>query len=81
MKNFVINMDQTAVFFTSHSKQTLDMKGVKTVTICTSTQDIRRATLAVRVCADGTKLPPILIFKGKQNGRIATKDFPTFPTG
>ena len=33
------------------------------------------------VCADGTKLPPMLIFKGKQNGRIATEEFPMFPTG
>ena len=33
------------------------------------------------VCADGTKLPPMLIFRGKQNGRIATKEFPTIPTG
>ena len=72
-------MDQTPIFFTSHSKQTLKMRGVTTVTICSSTQDTRQATLAVTVCADETKLPPMFIFKGKQNGRIAEKEFPTFP--
>ena len=57
------------------------MRGGKTVTMCTSTQDTRQATLAVTVYADGTKLPPMLIFKCKQNGRIASKEFLTFPTG
>ena len=33
MKKYVINMDQTPVFFTSHSKQTLEVRGVKIVTI------------------------------------------------
>ena len=33
------------------------------------------------MCADGTKLCPMLIFKDKQNGRIAAKKSPMFPTG
>ena len=74
-------MDQTPVLLISHPKQNLTMRGVKKVTIHTSTQDTRQATHAVTMCADGTKLPPMLIFKGKQNGRIAAKEFPTFPTG
>ena len=32
------------------------------------------------VCADGIKLPPMMIFKGKQNGRISAKEFSTFST-
>ena len=79
-KEYINNVDQTPVFFTSHLKQTLEMRGLKTVTIHTSKQDTRWATLAVKVCVDGTKLPPMLIFKGKQYGRIAAKEFPTFPT-
>ena len=70
MKKHMINMDQTLVFFTSHFKQTLEMRGVKTVTIHTSTQDTKWATLAVTLCADGTKLYLMLIFKGKLNGGI-----------
>ena len=45
MKKFAINMDQTPVFFTSHSKQTLEMN-VKKVAIHTFTQDTRWATVA-----------------------------------
>ena len=81
MEKNIINMDEIPVFFTSHSKQTLEMRGVKIVTIHTSTQDTRWAILAVIVCADGTKLPPMLIFEGKQIGRIVEKEFPMFPTG
>ena len=33
------------------------------------------------VCANGTKLPPLSIFNGQQNGRIAEKVFPMIPTG
>ena len=73
-------MDQTPVFFTSHSKQTSEMGRVKRVTISTSTQYTRLATLAMTVCADGTKLPPMLIFNDEKNGRIAAKEFPMFPT-
>ena len=69
-------MDQTPVCFTSH-KQTLEIKGVKIVTICTFTQNTRWATLAVIVCADGTKLPSMLIFKGKQIGLLQRR-FPHF---
>ena len=75
------NCEKKYIFFTSHSKQTLEMRGVKTVTIHSSTQDNRWATLAVTMCADGTKFPPMLIFKGEQNCRIVAKEFPTFPTG
>ena len=74
-------MDQTPVFFASHSEQILEMRKVKTVIIDTSTQDTRQATLEVTVCADGTKLPPMLIFKNKQNDRVAAKECQTFPTG
>ena len=57
------------------------MRGVKTVIIHTSTQNTRWATLVVTVCANRKKLPSMLIIKTKQNGRIAVKEFPTFPTG
>ena len=35
--------------------------------------------MAVSVCADGSKLPPMFIFKGTQNGWIAKKEFANFP--
>ena len=64
----------------SHSKQTLDRRGVKTVNICTSTQDIGSATFAVTVSVDGAKLPLTLNFKGTQHDCIVAKELPTFST-
>ena len=74
----MISIEQTLAFFTPHSKQTMEMRGMKTVNICTSTKDTTWATLAVTVCVDGTKLPPMLIFKSKHNGKMNVNEFPTF---
>ena len=45
----------------------------------TSTTNAKRATLGVLVYADGSKLPPMLILKRADNGKIAKKEFPSFP--
>ena len=63
------------MFFTCHSKRTLEWKGMKSVNIGTSTNDTKRATLAVSVCADGSKLPPMLIIKGTQTVGLQKKSF------
>ena len=76
---FIINIDKTPIFFTCHSKKTLEWKGTKSVNIHTSTNDTKRVTLAVSVCVDGSKLPPMLIFKESQNCWIANNEFPNFP--
>jgi hypothetical protein len=34
-------------------------------------------TVAVMICADGTLLPSMLVYKGQPNGRIAKKEFPS----
>ena len=44
-----IIMDQTPIFFNCH----WNGKGTKSVNICTSTNDAKRATLAVSMCTDG----------------------------
>ena len=61
---FDINIDQTSIFFNFHSKKMLEWKGMKSVKIHTSTNDTKRVTLALSVCADSSKLPPIVLFKG-----------------
>ena len=76
-----INMNQTPIFFTCYSKKTLEWKGTKSLNINTSMNVTNRATLTVSVCADGSKLPPMLIFKGTQNSQIAKNEFPNFPPG
>ena len=64
-RRFIINMDQTPVFFSMSSKQTFELIGKKTIHIRTSTNDTKRVTVAVTITADGTLLPSFLIFKGK----------------
>jgi len=77
---FILNMDQTPVYFTMNAKQTLEMIGVKTVHIRTSTNDTKRATVAVTITGSGAVLPSMVIFKGKPNGRIAKTEFSDYPT-
>jgi hypothetical protein len=77
---FILNMDQTPVYFLMNAKRTLELIGKKTIHIRTSTYDTKRATVAVTITGDGTVLPSVVVFKGKANGRIAKKEFATFPT-
>ena len=68
--DYIINMDQTPIPFTFNSKRTLEMVGKKTINIRKSTNDMKRATLALTVTASGKMIRPMLIFKGTANGRI-----------
>jgi len=79
-RRFILNMDQTPVYFSMTSKKTLELIGVKTVHIRTSTNNTKRATVAVMIAGDGTVLPSTIIFKGKPDGRIARSEFSTYPT-
>ncbi len=76
---FIINMDQTPVYFAMSTKQTLEVVGKKTIHVRMSTNNNKRATVAVLITADGTVLPLMVIFKGKPNGRIAKMEFATYP--
>ena len=76
---WVMNMDQTPIFFTNHYKRTTKKKGAKAVNMLTSTSDTKRATFAPTICGDGSFLLPMLVFKGGRHGRIATKEFPIYP--
>jgi hypothetical protein len=76
----ILNMDQTPIPFSYHSTKTLEVKGTKTIHARAPTTDTKRVTLAATVTASGKMLPPFLIFKGKPNGRIAMREFSTFPS-
>jgi len=77
---FILNMDQMPVYFFMTRKKTLEVVGIKTVHIRTSTSDTKRAMVAVTIAADGTVIPLTTIFKGKPDGRIARTEFSTYPT-
>ena len=69
-RRFIINMDQTPVYYTTNAKKTL-------IRICSSTNDMKRVTMAVTIMADDTLLLSTLVYKGKPNGKITTKAFPS----
>ena len=62
-------------------KSTLELIGRRTVHVRKSTSDTKRATLALTVTASGKALIPLIVFKGKPNGQIVTREFPMYPEG
>jgi len=60
------NMDETPIFFDMIGNLTIEERGAKTVQIRTTGNEKNRFTCVLTVLADGTKLPPIVIFKGKR---------------
>ena len=68
--NLIINIDETPIFYDSPFSNTLDKKGVKEVEIVTSGAEKDRVSLLLSVAADGTKLPPMIIFKGVPGAKI-----------
>jgi len=59
------NMDEVPLMFDVPSNNTVDAKCAKTIMIKTSDYEKTRYTLVLACCADGTKLQPLLILKGK----------------
>jgi hypothetical protein len=76
---YILNMDQTPVYFSMNAKRTLELIGEKTVYICTSPDDTKQVTEVVTIAADGTVLPSMLIFKGQPGRRIEKTEFATYP--
>lgn len=75
---YIINMDQTPFNPKDGDNKTLNEKGVKTVHGKSIKTSLDRITCMLTVCADGTKLPPLLIFKAKPGGSVE-KEFTQFP--
>lgn len=61
----IANMDEVPLTFDVPSNRTVNEKGAKTVSIKTSGHEKTHYTVVLACCADGTKLPPMLIFKRK----------------
>ena len=61
----VANLDETNVHFDMKGSYTLEKKGAKTVGIRTSGSS-QRCTVVLGCFQDGTKLPPYIVFKGKE---------------
>jgi hypothetical protein len=59
------NMDETAVWVDMPGNYTVEMVGRKSVPIKTTGKDYHRFTVVLCAMADGRKLKPFVIFKGK----------------
>ncbi|KAL7562515.1 hypothetical protein ACA910_008223 [Epithemia clementina (nom. ined.)] len=77
-KAFIINMDQTPYNPKESDPKTLAFKGSKTVNAKEMKTSVGRIIALLGICADGTKLPPLFVFKGSPGGSIQ-REFATFP--
>ena len=59
-------MDETLVSFDLPSNTTIDELGTRTVSIRTTGHERTNFTVVLTCMADGTKLPPLIIFKLKK---------------
>ena len=58
-------MDETPVFFDMVVNKTVNQAGEKTIWVKTAGHEKQRFTVVLACIADGTKLPPMVIFKRK----------------
>lgn len=63
-------MDETCIFFEVGTNKTIANTGEKTIGILKSGSNNLRITVCLTICADGTKLKPFIVFKGKPNAAI-----------
>jgi hypothetical protein len=54
----------------------LEILGKKTIVIRTSTNDTRRATVALTITAAGDQLVPMIVYKGTENSTIKKQELP-----
>ena len=66
-------MNQTLYDPCDAPKKTLAKRREKSVTAKTVKVGVGRITACLSVTADGTKLPALIVFKGKRDGQIECK--------
>ena len=67
------NIDETAVAFNMTYNTTIEEKGTKTIAIASTGHENSNFTVVLVCLADGTKLPPVIIFKLVN---VPRKEFP-----
>ena len=66
----IVNMDESPIFFNMVPKKKIAKRGKKTILIKTQNQEKVRISIILTISADGDKLKPLIIFKGKTGGLI-----------
>ena len=79
LKNNVVNIDETNIYFDLTGTTILADYGSRTVSVRGAGCSVR-CTVLLGVAMDGTKLPPFIILKGREGGRVirefSTDNFP-----
>ncbi|CAG8460593.1 26844_t:CDS:2 [Dentiscutata erythropus] len=65
----IANLDEIPIFFDMVGALTLDLRGAYLVNLRTTANDKNHFTCVLGVLANSTKLPPMVIFKGKRKPR------------
>jgi hypothetical protein len=68
-------MDETPIYFDELPGTTIAAKGSKQVNCRRTHSQPLRVSVVLTVAADGSKLPPMLIFRAKPNGNIERFEF------
>lgn len=71
---FILNMDETPVYFDNVPNTTVDEIGVKTVRMQTTGGDKRRCTVVLGISHTGDFLKTMIIFKGKRQLKLTHPD-------
>lgn len=81
-KDFIINMDQTPVFFTMATKYTLELVGTRSVPSLGTPHlgSTSRATAFLSITANGKFLKSLVVFKGTEGGKVS-REFPDYNPG
>jgi hypothetical protein len=69
------NMDETAICSDIQGETTIETRGARHVPVLITGQEKVRITVCLAVLADGRKLPPMIVFKGKRMSN-EVKKFP-----
>ena len=66
----IFNLDETEIILNMPPKNTIQNKGDKTLKIKTIGPEKERVSIILANSALGSKLPPLLIFKGKKEAEL-----------
>ena len=73
---WIFNMDQMPLHFSYQSSRTIEKCRKKTINVCKSSSQTKRATSALTVTAAGNFLSPMIIFNGKPDRLIVRRELP-----
>ena len=68
--DFIVNMDQTGVYFDNRHSRVIADTGAKSVSSIESNTGSNHCTVFLAVSKSGRKLKPLIVFKAKPGGRI-----------